>query len=79
MPRARQHPAKMFNVGDQVVINAGPRSTLTAEIIEDRGLIGHARQQFYRVRTTDTEPSEPVCFEVSEEHLVPKKVIKAAK
>lgn len=72
MPRARTKPTKAFAVGDHVLVRFGPTSTMLAEILEDRGLIGHARRQYYRVRTIDTDPSEPIAFEVREEDLLPK-------
>ena len=78
MPSTRRTPtpvicesAKPFAVGDRVFIKFGPVSLMSAEILEDRGLYGPDRHRIYRVRTIDTEPSEPVSFEVRAENVMP--------
>jgi hypothetical protein len=73
MARPRSKTARVaprFAVGDRVLIKFGPASLVDAEIIEDRGLIGHAKTQIYRVRTIDTEPSDPRSFEVFDADLI---------
>jgi hypothetical protein len=56
-----------FQVGDWVVFPFGIRRVL-AEIIEDRGPIGHRGRRLYRVRIDRSEP-EPTMTEVPEEDL----------
>ncbi len=73
MARPRSKTSRIpprFAVGDIVLIKFGPTSLVDAEVIEDRGLIGHGKTQVYRVRTINTEPSDPRSFEVLDEDLL---------
>jgi hypothetical protein len=76
MARPRPKPSKpariapRFAVGDRVLIKFGPASLVDAEIIEDRGPIGHAQAEIYRVQTINAEPSDPRSFEVRDQDLI---------
>ena len=65
MSRTQSQPPPPFAVGDVVLVQIGPTSTMPVEIVEDRGLIGHAQRRFYRVRTASPDLAEQVTYELA--------------
>jgi hypothetical protein len=66
MKRIAEAPAK-FRVKDWVSVLYGPRLVL-AQIIEDRGPLGHGGQRVYRIRL-ERRQEEPTISETTEEFL----------
>lgn len=64
---SEMRPAPRFRVGDWVAFLYGPRK-VSAEVVEDRGLLGMQGRRLYRVRL-DLDQGESTTFELSEEDL----------
>lgn len=70
-PRARR---KRIKVGDHIVLHLGARDVY-AEVVEDRGFIGHGGRQLLRIRKLGVPPemSQPYEVPAVEVELVEKK------
>ena len=72
--------SKKIKVGDRVVLHLGPEDAF-AEVVEDRGFIGHLGRQLLRIRRLDVEPelSQPYEVPAEELELVSRKVARPAR